>query len=55
MQTDSSAMPTCFEIAVDGRMHGDGLDAERVARAQHAQGDFAAVGDDDFVEHRAEG
>jgi hypothetical protein len=30
-------------------MHRHGLDAERMARAQHAQGDFAAIGDDDFV------
>ncbi len=32
-------------------MHRDRADAERVARAQDAQRDLAAVGDDDFIEH----
>jgi hypothetical protein len=32
-------------------MHGHRLDAEAVAGAQDAQGDFAAVGDEDFFEH----
>ena len=40
-----------LEVAVDGGVHGDGLDAQRVAGAQDAQRDFAAVGDDDFLEH----
>jgi len=30
-------------------MYGDRTDAERVAGAQHAQRDLAAVGDDDFI------
>ena len=38
-----------LEIAIDRRVHGDGADAERMARAQHAQRDFAAVCDDDFI------
>ena len=29
----------------------DGLDAELAAREDDAQGDFAAVGDQDFLEH----
>jgi hypothetical protein len=32
-------------------MHGHRLDAELAARAQNAQGDFAAIRDDDLVEH----
>ena len=38
-----------LEVAVDRRVHGDRLDAERVARAQDAQRDLSTVGDDDFV------
>ena len=37
-----------LEVAVDGGVHRHGLDAQTVAGAQDAQGDFAAVGDDDF-------
>jgi hypothetical protein len=32
-------------------MHGNGGDAEFLARAQNAQCDFAAIGYQDFVEH----
>jgi hypothetical protein len=32
-------------------MHGDGRDAELLARALHAKGDLAAVCYEDFVEH----
>jgi hypothetical protein len=42
-----------FEFAVHRGMHGDGADAEFPAGAQDAQGDFAAVGDDDLFEHGA--
>ena len=40
-----------FQIAIDRGMHGHRADAERMARAQYAQCNFAAVGDDDFIEH----
>ncbi|MBW3551114.1 MAG: FAD-binding protein, partial [Proteobacteria bacterium] len=40
-----------LEVAIHGGVHRDGMDAQRVAGAQNAQGDFAAVGDYDFVEH----
>ena len=42
-----------LEIAVHGRMHGHRPDAQTVAGAQHAQGDFAAVGDEYLAEHGA--
>jgi len=32
-------------------MHGNGGNAEFLARAQHAKGNFAAVGYEDFIEH----
>jgi len=38
-------------VGVGGRMHRDGFDAELLAGAQHAKRDFAAVGDEDFIEH----
>src|SRR5260370_16482857 len=38
-------------IGVGGGMHGNGGDAEFLARAQHAQGDFAAIGYEYLVEH----
>jgi hypothetical protein len=38
-------------VLVRGRMHRDRGDAELLARAQHAQGDLAAVRDQDLVEH----
>jgi hypothetical protein len=31
-------------------MHGDGGDAVLLARAQHAQRDLAASGDEEFIE-----
>ena len=40
-----------FQIAVHRGMHGHRLDAERMAGAQHAERNFAAIGDDDLVEH----
>ena len=40
-----------LEVAIDGGMHRDRADAQRVARAQDAQRDLAAVGDDDFIQH----
>jgi hypothetical protein len=38
-------------IGVGGGMHRDGRDAKLLARAQNAQGDLAAIGYQDFVEH----
>ena len=38
-------------LAVGGRVHGDGLDAELAAGADDADGDLAAVGDQDALEH----
>ena len=40
-------------VGVGGRMHGDRRDAELLRGAQDAQRDFAAIGDEDFVEHCA--
>jgi len=31
-------------------MHGNGLDTQLAAGAQNAQGDFAAIGDDNFFQ-----
>ena len=44
--------PHMHRFFIGRRMHGDGLDAELAAGAHHAQGDFAAIGDEDLVEHR---
>ena len=38
-------------LLVGGRIDRDRRDAELLGRAQHAQRDLAAVGDQDFVEH----
>ncbi len=38
-------------VGVRGRMHGDGGDAELLARALDAQCNLSPVGDQDFVEH----
>src|ERR1700687_955429 len=38
-------------VAVGGRADGDGLDAELAARLDDPQGDLAAVGDEDLLEH----
>ena len=51
MQTARSASRTCSESRVGGRVDGDGLDAELVQRADHADGDLAAVRDQDAGEH----
>ena len=40
-------------VGVGGRMHRDGRHAELLARAQNAQRDLSAVGDEDFFKHRA--
>src|SRR5665213_1130154 len=40
-----------LETGVGGGVHGHGLDAQLAAGAQNAQGDFAAIGDDDFFQH----
>ena len=40
-------------MGVGGRMHGDGRYAQLLRRAQNAQGDFAAIGDENFVDHLA--
>ena len=42
-------------VGVGGGMHGDGRDAELLAGAQHAQGDLAAIGYEDLVEHGSKG
>ena len=38
-------------LLVGGRIDGDRGDAELLGRAQHPERDFAAVGDQDFIEH----
>ena len=40
-------------ILVGLRIDGDGLDAELAAGADDAQGDFAAISDEDFLEHES--
>ena len=40
-----------LQIGIGGGVHGDGLDAQFAAGAQDAQRDFAAIGDDDFLQH----
>jgi hypothetical protein len=40
-------------VGVGGGMHGNGGDAEFLARAQDAERDFAAIGYEDLVEHRS--
>ena len=40
------------QFAVGGGMHRDGLDAQLFTGAQDAQGDLAAVGDQNFFQHR---
>ena len=44
--------PHVHGVGVGGRVHRHGLDAELLAGAQHPERDLAAVGDQDFVEHR---
>ena len=43
--------PHMHGVGVGGGMHRDGGDAEFLARAQDAQGDLAAIGYQDLVEH----
>src|SRR5690606_29324540 len=38
-------------VGVGGGMDGDRLDSQLLAGAQHPQGDFAAIGDQDLLEH----
>jgi hypothetical protein len=38
-------------VGVGGRVDRDGRDAKLLAGAQDAQGDFAAIGDENLVEH----
>ena len=45
--------PHMHGVGIRGGMHGDRGDAEFLAGAQHAQGDFAAIGYQNFVEHAA--
>ena len=42
-------------VGVGGRVHGDGSDAELLARALDAQCNLSPVGDQDFVEHSYSG
>jgi hypothetical protein len=42
-----------LRVRVGIGIDGDGGDAESTAAANHATGDFAAVGDQDFAEHEA--
>ncbi len=41
-------------FGVDGRVDGDRGDSQLLRGAQDSQGDFAAIGDQDFLEHRAQ-
>ena len=41
-------------VLVGGRIDGDGRDAELLGRAHDAERNFAAVGDQNFIEHRGE-
>ena len=55
-RTDADALvgkPHMHGVGVSGRMDRHRLDAELLGGAQHAQGDLAAVGDQDFLEHAA--
>ena len=47
--------PHMHRVSVGGGMHGNRLDAQFLAGAQHAQCDFAAIGYEDFVEHLVPG
>src|SRR5262245_39104704 len=38
-------------IRISGGMHGHGRNAELLAGAQDPKRDFAAIGDEDFIEH----
>ena len=43
--------PDMHGIGIGRRMHGHCLDAEFLAGSQHTQGDFAAIGYEDFRQH----
>lgn len=40
-------------IGVGGGVHGNGRNAEFLARTQHAERDLAAIGYENLVEHRS--
>ena len=40
-------------VGIGGGMHRDGVDAELLARAQHAERDLAAIGYENLIEHRS--
>jgi len=40
-----------FQVGVHLGVNGNGVDAQFLAGAQNAQGDLAAVGDQDFAQH----
>ena len=44
--------PHMHRVFVRGRVDRDGGDPELLAGAQHPERDLAAIGDQDFVEHR---
>ena len=53
-RTDANGLigePHVQRVAVRFRIDGDGANAEFLAGAQDAQGDFAAIGDQNFSEH----
>jgi hypothetical protein len=55
-RTDADALvgePHMHGIRVGGGMYRDGGDAELLRRAQDAQGDLAAIGNEDLIEHIA--
>ena len=39
-------------VEIGGRVHGDRLDSQLAAGSQDAKRNLAAVGDDDFLDHR---
>jgi hypothetical protein len=55
-RTDADAFvrqPNMHRVGVGGGVHRDRRNAELLARPQHPECDFAAIGDEDFIEHRA--
>jgi hypothetical protein len=40
------------QITIGGGVHGHGFDAHFLAGAQDAQGDFATICNNDFIQHR---
>ncbi len=45
--------PHMHGVSIGSRVDGDRLYAELFACAQHAQGNFAAIGYENFLKHRA--